>query len=101
MTQEEVVSLALESLPKSTPEADAEYEAMGREGVTPAAEGQVWICGACGKTSPTKYGFDAANKNVGQPGWDESCMMNSVLCLTSSIKRNDEGRITYADAVKS
>ncbi len=69
------------------------------KGTTMAPEGQVWICGACGKTSPTRYGFDDANKNVGQPGWDASCMMNSVLCLTTSIKRNDAGRVTYADPV--
>lgn len=46
----------------------------------PAPEGQVWVCGACGKTSRTRYGFDATNVRVASPGWDESCMLNAVLC---------------------
>jgi len=101
MKQDEAVRKALESLPTPSPEEDAEYEQMGRDGVTPAPDGQVWICGACGKTSPTKYGFDADEKNVAEAGWDESCMLNAVLCLTSSIMRNKQGRIVYADPVPS
>lgn len=41
-----------------------------------APEGTVWVCGACGKTSTTKYGFDG----TADRGWDVSCMMNAVLC---------------------
>ena len=40
-----------------------------------AEEGQTWVCAACGKTSKDKYGFQKIDR-----GWDESCMMNSVLC---------------------
>jgi hypothetical protein len=42
---------------------------------TPAPEGQVWVCAACGKTSPTK-----APTRDSTPGWDEACMMGAVLC---------------------
>lgn len=45
-----------------------------------APEGQIWVCGACGKTSEWRYGFDNNNKNcVRSRGWDESCVMNSLL----------------------
>lgn len=77
-----------------------EEEAMSKEGTTPAPIGQVWICGACGKTSPTKYGFNEHDINVAEPGWDESCMLNSVLCVESSIQRGENGRVTHADAVE-
>ncbi len=50
-------------------------------GTTPAPKGQVYVCGACGKTSPTRYGFDADEKRVAPGGWDESCMMHAVLCF--------------------
>jgi hypothetical protein len=35
-----------------------------------------FVCAACGKTSSTKYGFGG----TANPGWDTSCMLNSVLC---------------------
>ena len=47
----------------------------------------VYVCLACGKTSKDKYG---------DPGslWDESCMLNSVLCYTDKlIYSEDTGRI--------
>lgn len=53
-----------------------------------AGEGQIWICRACGKS-----GKDRTRIN------DESCFLNAVLCLEASIKRNEKGRITHADAV--
>lgn len=34
----------------------------------------LWVCGACGKRSQSRYGFDT-------PGWDESCMLNAVLVV--------------------
>jgi hypothetical protein len=39
-----------------------------------APEGTIWVCGACGKT--------ARNSATGgvSSGWDESCMLNAVLC---------------------
>ena len=48
---------------------------------TPAPDGHVYVCGACGKTSPTRYGFDDAGQRVAPNGWDESCMMHAVLCI--------------------
>lgn len=38
-----------------------------------APDGQIWVCGACGKTSKDRYGDPGKN-------WDEACMLNSVLC---------------------
>ena len=40
-----------------------------------APEGQVFVCGACGKRSKDRYGDQAISY-----GWDESCMMWAVLC---------------------
>lgn len=36
-----------------------------------------FVCAACGKTSATKYGLGDDDKDR---GWDESCMLKSVLC---------------------
>lgn len=44
-----------------------------------APEGAHWVCGACGKKSKWKYGFDAQEKDCADYGWDESCMMNCAL----------------------
>lgn len=42
-----------------------------------ARPGTIWVCTACGKIQPyDRYGLD----NRGSYGWDESCMMNAVLC---------------------
>jgi len=46
---------------------------------------EIWVCGACGKTSERdKYGD---NDNS---GWDVSCMLNSVKCTRNSIIYNKE-----------
>jgi len=37
-----------------------------------AKAGSVYVCGACGKKSKDLYGEGG--------GWDESCMLNAVLC---------------------
>lgn len=52
-----------------------------------APEGQVFVCGACGKTARWRYGFDDKNKNdpEASPGWDSSCMTWSVLCFADKI----------------
>lgn len=42
-----------------------------------AKDGHLFVCRACGKTSTTRYGFDADNKSTASPGWDESCMLNA------------------------
>lgn len=39
-----------------------------------APDGQIWVCGACGKTNKTRWSFSG-----GSHGWDESCMLNAVL----------------------
>lgn len=49
-----------------------------------APERQIWICGACGKTSKDQYGDPGTS-------WDESCMLNSVLVWESSVKRTNGG----------
>lgn len=51
-----------------------------REGKVEAPENMVWVCGACGKTSRTRYGFNEKDESVCDPGWDASCMCNAVLC---------------------
>lgn len=37
-----------------------------------APEGTIYVCAACGKTARDTYN--------GPRGWDESCMLNAVLC---------------------
>lgn len=44
-----------------------------------APDGAVWVCGACGKTHKDRYGMEGE----GSRGWDESCMLNAVLCHES------------------
>lgn len=41
-----------------------------------APEGAIWVCGACGKTAKDRYGIEGEKSR----GWDESCMLNAVLC---------------------
>ena len=40
-----------------------------------AGSGQVFVCSACGKRSRDKYGYQKIDS-----GWDESCMLNAILC---------------------
>lgn len=44
-----------------------------RDVYAPAPDGQIYVCGACGKTSKTLA-------CVPDSSWDESCMLNAVLC---------------------
>lgn len=44
-----------------------------------APAGHVYVCGACGKVSRWRYGFDDKNRTDASMGWDESCMMNAAL----------------------
>jgi hypothetical protein len=44
-----------------------------------------WVCGACGKQSRSRYGFDAKENNVASPGWDEACVLNAVLCVITEL----------------
>lgn len=43
-----------------------------QDGDNIAPEGQIWVCGACGRS--TKDRSDLSFE------WDESCFLNSVLC---------------------
>ena len=58
-----------------------------------AGPGEVFVCPACGKMSPSRYGFDAGN------GWDASCMAHAVLCLADSLVLDERGRVVEAKAV--
>lgn len=51
------------------------------DGTDLTPEGQIWICGACGKKARSRYGFDSFNRSTAlSAGWDESCTLNAVLC---------------------
>lgn len=61
-----------------------------------APEGQVFVCGACGKRSKDRYGFKAISH-----GWDESCMLNAVLCWENSLEFNEDNTMVLkAKAVR-
>ena len=60
-----------------------------------AGDGEIFVCGACGKTSKDLYGEDMDDGF----GWDESCMLNAVLCEEDSLVY-ENGRIVKVDAVK-
>ena len=51
----------------------------------------IWVCAACGKTSTDRYGIEGEHSR----GWDESCMMNAVLCKRAGIKPGT--RVAKAD----
>jgi len=59
-----------------------------------APEGTVFVCGACGKTSRNLYG-----ERTGLGGWDESCMLNAVLCGADTLVYSG-GRVVKAEAVE-
>lgn len=61
-------------------------EAKYQKGTDLAPTGKVYRCSSCGKKSKTRYGFldnDSAyfpdGSRVSDQGYDESCMLNSVL----------------------
>lgn len=60
-----------------------------------APDGQVYVCGACGKRSQDRYGEKAIDL-----GWDESCVMNSFLCYEKSLKFGNNGRVRKAISVE-
>lgn len=49
----------------------------------------IWVCIACGKTAEDPYQFR-----------DVSCFMNKQECYTDSLKYDEYGRVTHADAVQ-
>lgn len=55
-----------------------------QDSVTPdriAPDDAIWVCSACGKTAVDRYGEHGAHS----PMWDESCMLNAVLCKRGTI----------------
>lgn len=56
-----------------------------------APPGAVFVCVNCGKRSRDLYG----NQKISR-GWDVSCVLNSMLCVESSLVMNGE-RVTSAD----
>lgn len=61
-----------------------------------APEGAIWVCGACGKTAQDRYGLEGQHDR----GWDESCMLHSILCRNDeTLKRGPDGigRVTSAE----
>lgn len=44
-----------------------------------APAGQVWVCVACGRRAPSRYGHG------GDRGWDASCLLNARLALESHL----------------
>ena len=46
-----------------------------------APDDGIWVCAACGKTATDRYGIEGAHSSM----WDESCMLNAVLCQRGSI----------------
>jgi hypothetical protein len=59
-----------------------------------APDGQVYVCGACGKTSRNQAGFERRDNPRGGPsvaahGWDESCMLNAILCFKKAATETE------------
>ena len=59
-----------------------------------APEGCIYVCGACGKTSRNRAGFlpdggrgkdEDEHGRIAQSSWDESCMLNAVLCRPAKV----------------
>lgn len=55
---------------------------------TLAPDGTVWVCLACGKTSPDR---------AGGSGWDISCFISAVLCRKDKLVFDDDGRVVKVD----
>lgn len=53
-----------------------------------APEGQVYVCGACGRAFNDPYEVDV------------SCMLNRVLCYDDSLKFGKDGRVVAAKPVE-
>lgn len=56
--------------------------------VTGAPEGAIWMCGACGKMNKNRDAFS-----------DTSCRTWAVLVHENSIRRDERGCVTGAQAV--
>jgi transposase len=58
-----------------------------------AREGTIWVCAACGKTAKDRYGD-------GTSSWDESCMLNSVLCHAEKMP-DENGRLLWTAVIQN
>lgn len=45
----------------------------------PAPPGTIWVCPHCGKTAAVRWKFTAGSF------WDESCMVNAILCHQEKV----------------
>lgn len=54
-----------------------------------APTGKIWVCCACGKTASDRYGI----KGQSSYGWDESCMLNSILADTDKLVYGPDKRV--------
>lgn len=66
---------------------------MGVDRIAP--DDGIWVCAACGKTAVDRYGMEGPHSH----GWDESCMLNAVLCDRDGIEPGV--RVTKANAYRS
>lgn len=68
------------------------------DGTELCPDGTRWVCGACGKTSRTRYGWThpggdkLVTERACDDGWDSSCMMNAVLCTPEAGKTLEEAK---------
>lgn len=53
-----------------------------------AGPGEIYVCGACGKTFINPYKVDV------------SCMLNRVLCKEDSLEYDENGRVIKAEVIK-
>ena len=60
-----------------------------------APDDGIWVCAACGKTALDLYGETGPRS----PMWDESCMLNAVLCDRAGIEPGQ--RVTKANPYRS
>ena len=54
-----------------------------------AKPGEIYVCGACGKTFIDPYKVDV------------SCMLNRVLCKEDSLEYDENGRVIKAEVIKA
>jgi hypothetical protein len=72
-----------DAMRKNKAEQEKEDKYPGRYNTDPD---KIWVCGACGKTAEyDSFGLEGKRSY----GWDESCMMNSVLCHKEKAENED------------
>lgn len=68
---------------------------MNKSGNKRADEGRIFVCCACGKVSPDRYGMTEPRPGElsRTPGWDESCMMNCDEFDVAKLEFSPGGRV--------